>query len=89
MRRQEKGEMFRKHPTNGVDDESGKKYEEFTGWLNCLLQCFNTLPLHCNLLDGMKDVCVSIVTATITKVMNNMDCNKNSFIQVIKTHLSW
>lgn len=80
--------------TNGVDDESGKKYEKFTGlvnkrndcWLNCLLQCFNALPLRRNLLDGMKDVCVSNVTAAITKVMNDMDCNKHSSIYPGELH---
>ena len=80
--------------TNGVDDESGKKYEKFTGlvnkrndcWLNFLLQCFNALPLRRNLLDGMKDVCVSNVTAAITKVMNDMDCNKHSSIYPGELH---
>ena len=48
---------------NGVNDNSGNKYEKFTGLinkrndcpLNCLLQCFNALPIRRNLLNGIKD----------------------------------
>ena len=57
-----------------VDDKSDNNYERFTGlvhlkndcWLNCLLKCFNILPLRRILLDGLKDGCVSNVTAVLT-----------------------
>ena len=78
---------------NGVDDNSGNKYEKFTGlvnkrndcWLNCLLQCFNALPIRHNLLNGIKDS-NSTVTAAITKVMKDMDPNEKSSIYPGELH---
>ena len=52
----------------------------------CLLQCFNALPPRRILLDGLKDGCVSNVTAALTNVMNDMDCNKNSSVYPGELH---